>query len=199
MIQEEFLNYVFNSAGLAKLKLEKPSSLQWLDLLTQAIEEKKFPKGHSLLNIGQTPELIYFLRKGAISGYYLDADGKRVTLYLWCENAIVTDIAGYINQTPSDLRIYTCDTSEVAAIHRSAINRIIDQYPEALLFIMAIQGHFLTYHRERDMDSQTFSAEERYRELMATDKKLALKFSKKFIASLLGVSPSHFYELMKRN
>jgi len=196
MIQEEFFNYVFTSGGLAKLKLEKPSSLQWLNQLSQALEEKKFPRGHNLLNIGQTPEHIYFLKTGAMSGYYLDADGKPTTLYLWCENSIVTDIAGYMNETPSDLRIDVCNISEVIAIHRSAINSIIDQYPDAFLFLIQIQGHFLKYHRERDMDSQTLTAKDRYSKLHSTSRKLGTKFTKKSIASLLGISPSHLYELM---
>jgi CRP-like cAMP-binding protein len=195
MKEEEFFSVVFTAAGLTNLLQKQPLSNRWIDLLDAALEPRKLPKGQILLNFGQTPEYIYFLKEGAIIGYHLDSEGKAHSLFLWDNSSIVTEICGYITQQPSDLRIDICNNSELLQLHRSAIDNVIKQYPEALQFLFAIQSNFLNYHRERDKDRQHLNAKQRIEKLFAGNKTLGLKFSKISISTLLGISDSHYSDL----
>lgn len=198
MIEEDFFSFIFTSGVLANLMHEQPSCRNWIDLISRELKDMKFPKGHILLNIGQTPEYIYFLQQGAASAYYLDRNGDPLTLYLWNAHSLVTDMAAYIDKRPSHLRIDICVDAQLLAIHRSALEKIFREQPAALQFQVALINHFFRYHLERDIDSQSLFAEERLSKLMVAHRKLGTQFSIKSIGSLLGISSSHMYDLMKK-
>jgi len=198
MIKEDFFSFIFTSGVMADLMHEQPSCRTWIDLISKELQEMKFPKGHILLNIGQTPEYIFFLYQGAASAYYLDRNGDPLTLYLWNAYSLVTDMAAYLDKRPSHLRIDICVDSKLLAIHRSALEKIFREQPAALHFHVALVKHFFHYHLERDIDSQSLFAEERLSKLLLTHRMLGTQFSTKSIGSLLGISPSHMYELIKK-
>ena len=197
MIHEEFFSFVFNAASLSLL-LEQPNSIIWINLIDDALKEKSFPQGHMILNIGQTAEYIFYLREGAIKAYYLDRDNQQQTMYLWNRNSIVTDIDSYIKQQPSDLGIRVQTDAQLMTLHRTELNRIIKEYPEAYQFINAILYHFFVYHRQQGINNQIFSAEERMDKLLTTNRSLELHFSGREIASHLHISHTYLYGLKKK-
>jgi CRP-like cAMP-binding protein len=199
MVHEELFSFLFKAGTPAGEIYQQQSSCEWIKLIDQAFRVIKYSRGHIILHIGQTPEHIYFMQQGAVSGHYYDPDGRQYALYLWSGLSVITDIAAYMDKRPSELQIEICDKTEIIAIHRSALDKIIKQHPEAYLFLNVILDHFLNYHRERDMDSQSLYATVRLQKLLEADSKLSLKFSSKSIGSLIGISAARIYDLIKIN
>lgn len=197
MIHEEFFNFVFTANKLELLLQERPASIEWINQLGSIMEEKTYPKDHTILNIDQTSEYIYFLKSGAIRAYYLDKNNEQCSSYLWNDRSIVADMASYMQQRPSNLNIRLRVKSDLIAIHRPALNKVLSQYPEANQFLTAVLNQFFLFHLERDMDIQTLTAAERCLKLLHANKKLLLHFSNREIASFLAVSHTHLYSIMK--
>lgn len=108
---------------------------------------------------------------------------------------MVTDITNFFDKVPSDLCIEISEDTQMLRLHRSALDQIIKEYPEATLFLTAILYHYCKHHRSRDMDQQSLTANEKLGKIFTLRKKLYLKFSRKWIASYLGMSRQWLYDI----
>lgn len=198
MIHNELFNYVFSSGAMSELLNAQCNAKIWIDSIDSVLQNTRYTKGQLLLNMGQMPDHIFFLEKGAVRAYYYDEEGKQCTFYLWDEFSIITDIVNYIEKTPSDLYIEVCENANMLLITRIALDKIINEFPESVLFLNSILLHYTRHHRERDKESQVMTANERLIKLVKIDKKIEQKFSRQWIASYLGMSRSWLYDLKSR-
>lgn len=198
MIHEEFFNFIFTHEGLSQLLEVNPSSKEWINLIDNILQKISYARGNIILPIGQIPEHIFFLLKGAVRAYYLDDDNQAHTLYLWSGHAIITDISHYLKKKPSDLHIEVHSDSELIVISRFELDRIISQYPEAQKVLTAIVLILMEHHRQRDKDSQTLSAKERLEKYAGLGTTLQQTFARYFVASFFGMSRAYSYEVMSK-
>lgn len=196
MVHSEFFNYVFSSGALSGLLRAQTTSPEWLEYLDSLLQDTKYTKGQHLLNVGQTPDHIYFLVQGSVRAYYFDNKGnKQYTFYLWDEYSVVTDISNYVANAPSDLYIEVCEDAQMLALLRSSLDLVLYKYPESVLFLAGILHQYTQHHRERDMECQTMKADERLAKLLTKKRKLEQKFSRQWIASYLGMSRGWLYDI----
>jgi CRP-like cAMP-binding protein len=198
MIQEDFLRVLFKSIALAISPEEQQCSIEWINHIATAVQEVTYTKGSVILAPGETPDAICFLKKGAIRASYRDIKGRENTLYLWEDHSLATDITNYVSKKPSDLRIEVCTDVDLIVLKRFDLDSIIDQYPEALQFLNALLFHALHHHRERDMDGQALTAEEQIHKFFSSRTYPELSYSRRWIASYLGMTPSRYYELRNK-
>ena len=59
------------------------------NLLYSRMKEVKGKKGDFLIKEGQTHEFVYFIKEGALRSYYINKDGKDVTLWFGFEGDIL--------------------------------------------------------------------------------------------------------------
>ena len=199
MVHHELFDCIFSSGALTELLNDQSSSSEWIKNVDEVLQANKYKKGQLLLSLGQTPDQIYFLLKGSVRAYYYDEEGKQCTFYLWDEYSIVTDIVNYVEKVPSDLYIEVCEESSMLAIPRPSLDKIINKFPESVLFMNGILLHYTRHHRERDKESQSMTANERLTKLVKIKKKIASKFKSEIIASYLGMSRGYLYDIAKGN
>ncbi|SEA65250.1 Crp/Fnr family transcriptional regulator [Pedobacter hartonius] len=195
MVHHELFDFVFSSAALTELLNDHASSSEWIKNVDEILQDTKYTKGQLLLTKGQTPDKIFFLLRGAVRAYYFDDEDKQCTFYLWDEFSIVTDIVNYIEKIPSDLYIEVCEDSSMLTIPKSSLDKIISRYPESLLFLNSILLHYTRHHRERDIETQTMTANQRLNKFVKIKNKIEQKFNRESIATYLGMSRSYLNDL----
>ncbi|SDZ89132.1 Crp/Fnr family transcriptional regulator [Pedobacter hartonius] len=198
MIHHELFNFVFSSDTLSQLLNEQAGSGEWIKYLDDVILDIKFRKDQLLLTLGQVPDQIFFLLRGSVRAYYYNEEGKQCTFYLWDEFSIVTDIVNYMEKVPSDLYIEVCEDADMLAIPRRSLDRIINQFPESLLFLNSILLQYTRHHRERDKEAQSMTANQRLNKLVKIKKKIVSKFKSEVIASYLGMSRGYLYDIKSK-
>lgn len=198
MVHYELFEFLFSSEQLTEMFKSKSGSLEWIDIINSVIQHTHYTKGQVLLSHGQVPDQIFFLLKGSARAYYFDEKGREMTFYLWKENEFVTDIVNYFDKQPSDLCIEICEDASVLILNRIALERVIRDFPESSLFLNGIHLYYTRHHRARDIQYQTLTANKRLERLVKSDTKVELRFTRKWIASFLGMSRSWLYDIKSK-
>ena len=150
---------------------------------------RTFPKGERLLSKGKVNQHIYFVQKGLLRYYSIDAKGREHILQFAPENWWVSDRHNLSTQVPSELFIDAHEPTSVVLLdqtfieHASEISEAFRSYQQNILMRHIQQ----LYHRIHMLIGHT--AMERYQEFLATYPDLTQRVPQWMIASYLGLTP----------
>lgn len=170
-----YIDSVYRLSEAAKTELEKVCST-----LT-------FKKNELIQPIGHTCKTIYFLQKGIARIFYYK-DGVDITEYFAFEGGIVARAESLFAGEPSQKAIEVLEDSEVLAIDVPKLYQLYDEFHEIerLFRLIFEKAHVETIHRIESL--QFHSAEDRYLNLLTTQKNIIQRVPLKYIASYLGIT-----------
>jgi CRP-like cAMP-binding protein len=174
----QFSNYIdsiYRISSKAKTELDKVCSIA------------TFKKNELIQPVGHTCKTIYFLQKGIARIFYYK-DGVDITEYFAFEGGIVARAESLFAGEPSQKAIEVLEDSEVLAIDVPKLYQLYDEFHEIerLFRLIFEKAHVETIHRIESL--QFHSAEERYLNLLSTQKNIIHYVPLKHIASYLGIT-----------
>lgn len=148
-------------------------------------------KGTLLQEVGQCPQVAYFVHKGLLRSFFVDEGGKEHTFMFAPEGWIIADLeaSGFGNATR--LAIEALEDSEVEL--RPMLDRVLEGRDA--------ENQFKLMHRRagalqrRVLMMMSTSALERYEFFLDTYPQLSGRISQKLIASYLGITPQALSKL----
>lgn len=155
--------------------------------LSLCFKKMEFPKNHLLLKPFDTCKYIYFIETGAARIFYYK-DGKDITDGFRGSETLLLSIVSFIKQKPDKRGIELLDDSVLWAIHSDDLEKLCTKYHDIENMYRMVMSSAVILDFQR-IDRMTFqSAQERYEDLLRTQKRVLSLLSLGMIASFLGIS-----------
>lgn len=159
---------------------------------------KHFRRNQYLLQEGNVCKHIGFVVKGAFRQYSIDHRGTEHIVFLSTENEWAGDRESFLLRTPSKYNVDAIEDTDALLITYEQGNHLINTMPQfsEMLHNMDIANHIAFQARLNAAIS--FTAEERYLDLVENNAYLLQRFPQTTIASYLGITPETFSRIRKK-
>lgn len=165
-----------------------PASRPTVEHIAAHFDEQHFAKNEYLLKAGKVSNDYYFLADGFMRAFTLDADGDEITTNFFGKNRAVFEVSSLFMRTESLESIQALTDTTGFLIHFDTLNTLFHALPEFREFGRAMLVKEFAAFKQRTLGLINKSAEERYAELMATNRELFQYAQLKQIASYLGIT-----------
>ncbi len=155
--------------------------------LRQVLVREEVPQKQFVLKEGQVAQKMYFIEKGCVRGYYLK-EGQEVNSWFMKEGDFVISIVSFYAKSPSEEIIETLEESLLWSISRQNLERLYLQYPAFNLVGRLLTEKYYVLSEQRTQNLRKKTADERYRNLVASFPDISNRVPLKYIASYLGIS-----------
>ena len=165
-----------------------PASRQTAIDITDYFEERILARNEFLLRAGKVSNEYIFLVEGFMRAFTLDDDGNEVTTYFYPKNQVVFEVSSFFMRTVSDENIQALTHCKAYSISFDKLNVLFHAVPEFREFGRAMLVKGFADFKQRTLALINKPAEERYAELMNTNKEVFQYAQLKHIASYLGIT-----------
>ena len=166
----------------------KISDTQLVQTLTENSQIKIIKKGDILQHIGSISTELYFLLKGLLRGFLLDATGREVTdCFVYAHGTPV--VSSIDLGEPSLIYIEALEDSKLISIPFSVVLPLIEHSLESITLYNRLLSHSLKMHWENKTALVQYTAAERYQWFLENYPGLIERVNHKYIASFLGITP----------
>jgi CRP-like cAMP-binding protein len=188
MNKELLINFIQNNL---------PTSRKTLDEIAEHFEEKTFTKNDYFLKEGQISNDYLFLADGFMRAYTFDTYGNEVTTYFYPKNRVVFEASSFFMRTVSTENIQAVTDCKGFTITFEKLNKLFHSIPEFREFGRAMLVKEFSAYKQRTLAMINKSAEERYANLINTNKEIFQNAQLKHIASYLGMTDTSLSRIRK--
>ncbi|MDP9076710.1 MAG: Crp/Fnr family transcriptional regulator [Bacteroidota bacterium] len=189
---EPFFDYIQEISG----KLLSADDKQ---LLMAHFKPKKLRKRQYFLQEGDVCKYIGFIVKGSARTFTVDEKGHEHILKLSLENWWLADFESFYLLTPSRFNIEALEDLEVLQSTNAQIEEYLKQIPAFLAMANVISQNYTIANQKRVQAAMSYTAEERYEDLVSNYPQFLQRFPQNMIASYLGLSPETLSRLKKNS
>ncbi len=168
-----------------------------LSAISRFFHPETMKKGGFFLETGKKSNKLSFIQSGLLR-IYVQTEDKEVTQWISNKGYFVTDLAGFVFETPARWTIQALTDVELFTINRSDyvnLGKLIPTWHE--LEKLFITRCFIILE-DRIFTHLSMSAEERYHFFFENNKELFNQVPLQYIASMLGMTPETFSRIRKR-
>jgi len=188
---EAFFDYIQKISG--KLLSEEDKHL-----LTVHFKPRKLRKRQYFLQEGDVCKYIGFIVKGSARTFTIDEKGHEHILKLSVENWWLTDFESFYLLTPSRFNIEALEELEILQSTNADIEEFLKHIP-AFLAMSNVISQNNTIAAQKRIQAISYSAEERYEELIQNYPHFLQRFPQNMIASYLGLSSETLSRIRKKS
>ena len=156
--------------------------------IRKAFLPKRIRKKQYLLQEGEVCKYSAFIVKGAMRQYSVDDKGAEHIIRLSIENWWAVDRESFVMLTPSIYNIDAWEDTEALLITRADYLEVLNPIPAFVEMARKLDENYSIATQKRLNASISFSAEERYRDLLNTYPEFLRRFPQHIIASYLGIT-----------
>jgi len=160
-----------------------------IEILDSTLHVSKLKKKTLVLQEGQVCNDMYFVVKGCLRQYIINAKGSEQTLQFAIENWWMTDYLSYHNHIPSHFYIQAVENCEVIIIEKSSLELLLIQIPKLERYFRIVAQKSFGAGQMRIKFLFTMSAEERYHHFNTLHPEFVQRVPQYMIASYLDFSP----------
>ncbi|GAA4323191.1 Crp/Fnr family transcriptional regulator [Mucilaginibacter gynuensis] len=157
-------------------------------LLMEHFKPKKLRKRQYFLQEGDVCKYIGFIVKGSARTFTVDEKGHEHTLKLSLENWWLADFESFYLLTPSRFNIEALENLEVLQSTNAQIEEFLKRIPAFSAMSNLISQNYTIANQKRVQAAMSYTAEERYEELISSYPQFIQRFPQNIIASYLGLS-----------
>jgi len=179
---EAFFDYIQEISG--KMLSEEDKLL-----LTEHFKPKKLRKRQYFLQEGDVCRYIGFIVKGSARTFTVDEKGHENVLKLSLENWWLADFESFYLLTPSRFNIEALEDMEVLQTTNAQIEEFLKHIPAFSAMANIINQNYTIANQKRMQAAFSYTAEERYEDLISNYPHFLQRFPQNMIASYLGLSP----------
>jgi len=172
-IKETIPNFKIDELGLLKT--------------AECFEELELEKGEFLLKQGKRSGYFIML-EGYLRAYTFNEEGEEITTGFYSSNRAVFEVASFFQGLPSEENIIALTKCKGYYTDFTKLNGMFHSVPEFREFGRAILVKEFVAYKQRTISMINKSAEERYAQLIQTNKDIFQYAQLKHIASYLGIT-----------
>jgi len=187
---EAFFDYIQKISG--KLLSEDDKHL-----LTAHFKSRKLRKRQYFLQEGDVCKYIGFIVKGSARTFTVDEKGHEHILKLSVENWWLTDFESFYRLTPSRFNIEALEDLEVLQSTNAQIEEYLKDIPAFSAMANVISQNYTIATQKRMQAAMSYTAEERYEDLISNYPHFLQRFPQNMIASYLGLSSETLSRIKK--
>jgi len=170
---------------------------EW-QMLTPHLSYRSLEKGENWIREGEKEKYVGIVLEGNMRHYYT-RDGEEKTTYFYFENHLVGSYLSAIKNIPSLLTIEALTDCQLLVFPFSVLQSLFDQSPKWERFGRLLAEYLAMGLEERMAGLLTLSPEERYVELLNSNKqKIIERIPQHYIANYLGITPVSLSRIRKR-
>jgi CRP-like cAMP-binding protein len=145
---------------------------------------------------GETERNLYFITEGVQRAFYLTHGDKEATLVFTYPFSFSGVADSFLTQTPSRYFFETLTQSEFLKTTHTHVAALLDKYPNFERLISKATAFALKGALERQIELQTFSAEQKFSILLNRSPQVLRLIPHKYLASYLGMDAATFSKLL---
>ncbi|MDO7173731.1 Crp/Fnr family transcriptional regulator [Mariniflexile sp. AS56] len=145
-------------------------------------------KNDILLSNGKNSQVSYFVKKGCLRLFYIDAEGKDITRYIAFENQFATELVSFITKEPAQETIQVIENSELLYITHDDFRHLITIIPKWKDFYNIYLEKAYVNNSKRLISFTTLDASERYKQLFKINPSIVKRLPNKIVASYINIS-----------
>lgn len=171
------------------IELKVKLSDQEKDTIKTYLTARRLHSKQYLLQQGDHCKYFTFVAKGLLKSFNVDDKGaEHINIFAW-EGWWISDMRSFFSGTEAKLNIQAIENSELLIISLDNYNQLLEAVPVMeRYFRMLFQNSLLTKDL-RLMTAATYTAEEKYTNLIQTQPALIQRVPQNLIASYLGLAP----------
>ena len=169
--------------------------MEWRDF-SSIWQQGEAKRKITLTSKGETERNLYFITEGVQRAYYLTSDDKEATIVFTYPFSFSGVADSFLTQTPSNYFFETLTQSKFLRTTYSQMSELLDRYPNFERFISKATAHALKGALQRQVELQTFSAEEKFKTLLTRSPQVLRLIPHKYLASYLGIDAATFSKLL---
>lgn len=173
------------------------SSRKTLGEIAEHFEEKTFTKNDYFLKEGQISNDYLFLADGFMRAFTYDTDRNEVTTYFYSKNRVVFEASSFFMRTTSTENIQAVTDCNGFTITFEKLNMLFHSIPEFREFGRTMLVKEFSAYKQRTLAMINKSAEERYANLIESNKEIFQNAQLKHIASFLGMTDTSLSRIRK--
>ena len=169
--------------------------------LIRNVKSQSFSKGEILIQKGSSRKELYFIRKGLVRSYSeaVTADEEEITFQLFPENYVLGNFHSIFLQEPSKFCYQALEQTHVYSVLYDSFMEAIDQNPTLVGFSRRFLGKRVVKQAFHRVESFVFlTPEERYKKYMKDYPNVINRAPDKYIANVLGITPTSLSRIRKR-
>ncbi|MGF7042676.1 Crp/Fnr family transcriptional regulator [Mucilaginibacter lappiensis] len=186
---EAFFDYIQKISGKVLSEDDK-------HLLTAHFISRKLRKRQYFLQEGDVCKYIGFIVKGSARTFTVDEKGHEHILKLAVENWWLADFESFYRLTPSRFNIEALEDLDILQSTNAEIEEFLKQIP-AFSAMSNVISQNNTIATQKRIQNISYSAEERYEELISDYPSFLQRFPQNMIASYLGLSSETLSRIKK--
>lgn len=166
-------------------------------LLKAHFKPKKLRKRQYFLQEGDVCKNIGFIVKGSARTFTVDEKGHEHVLKLSLENWWLADFESFYLLTPSRFNIEALEDLEVLQSTNHQIEEFLKHIPAFAAMANVISQNYTIANQKRIQAAMSYTAEERFEDLISNYPQFIQRFPQNMIASYLGLSPETLSRIRK--
>ncbi len=159
-------------------------------LEAMAGQVRRYDKGAHLLRPGDVAGHLFFVYRGLLRYYFVDAEtGEDRTGQFFDEGRVYTDVASFVARTPATQFVQALEPCEILLIPRATVYAAYDADHAFERYGRLMLEEALVGSQRRAANLLTLTADARYRLFAASRPEVARRVPQYLIASYLGITP----------
>lgn len=169
-----------------------------MEYLKSGLSVEHYDPRHFYIQANTVQKTIGFVSKGLLRAFYIDKEGKDITIRFISENEFATDYASLVNKTKSKYYFQCLEKSSIVNISFADMQDNCDAYPNLEKYKRIIADKAIVQLQNRIESFQFFSAEERYLNFVKHHPDLFNRVSLSLLSSYLGIERPSLSRIRKK-
>lgn len=159
---------------------------------------KKLKKKQYLLQEGNVCKCLSFVNKGLLKSYFTDEKGgENINMFAF-EGWWISDFKSFINQEKAVLNIDAVEETELLMITLEDYDKLMLKIPVMDRYFRILYQNSLVTKDYRLIASNSYTAEEKYLQLVQKNPEMIKRVPHNLIASYLGLAPETISRIRKK-
>jgi CRP-like cAMP-binding protein len=159
---------------------------------------KRLRKKQYLLQDGDVCLYTAFVEKGLLRSYTIDEKANEHIIQFAMEDWWISDMYSFFTGEPSAYSIEALEDSELLLINRKAYDEMLIVIPKMERYLRILVQNSLIAMQRRLNSKLSLSAEENYKNLIASCNNIIQRVPQHMIASFLGITPETLSRIRKQ-
>ncbi|MDW5288544.1 Crp/Fnr family transcriptional regulator [Formosa sp. PL04] len=168
-----------------------------IQIFLSTLNEVSISKGAFLLKPGTAVMHEYFVVKGCLKAYYMDAKGSKHILQFAIENWWIGDFEAFYNQGHSNLYIEAIEDAQLLAVNHDKLQNVYEDAPIFERYFRILITKAFISQQKRILSTQEKNTQERYIEFCSSYPTIEHRIANYDVANYLGVSPENLSRVRK--
>lgn len=152
-------------------------------------EQLSVRRNAQIFNAGAVVRYVYFVERGCLRQYYVNADAQERTIYFMTENGWVSELVSFLDRAPTDLNVQAVEDSDLWIIDRKNWVYLMTSFPRLTMGFIRVQQDTNYMLKKRLAEVTIETPEEKYLRFAKEEPELLRRIPLYLIATYLAMTP----------